>query len=78
MMSKPVSKMTYPEAVRYYAEMWFSDYMRGSDMPSYGASVAVGSLVVDVLGWDEELRRAMMADVRAEFDKMLDKFPSPY
>jgi hypothetical protein len=77
MMSKPVSKMTYPEAVRYYAEMMFGDYMRGSDMPSYGASVAVGSLVVDVLGWDEELRRAMMADVRAEFDKMLNKFPSP-
>jgi hypothetical protein len=75
MMSKPVSKMTYPEAIRYYAEMWYGDFMSGSDMPSYGASVAVGSLVVDVLGWDEELRRAMMADVRAEFDKMLANRP---
>jgi hypothetical protein len=44
-------------------------------MPSYGASVAVGSLVMDVLGWNEELRRAMMADVRAEFDKMLANRP---
>ena len=77
-MSKPVSKMTYPEAVHYYAEMMFGDYMRGSDMPSYGASVALGSLVVDVLGWDEELRRAMMDDVRAEFDKMLGRFPRPH
>jgi hypothetical protein len=75
MMSKPVSKMTYPEAIRYYAEMWYNDTMRGSDMPGYGASVAVGSLVVDVLGWDEELRRAMMADVRAEFDKMMVERP---
>jgi hypothetical protein len=44
-------------------------------MPSYGASVAVGSLVVDVLGWDEDLRRAMMDDVRAEFDKMMVERP---
>lgn len=74
-MSKPVSKMTYPEAIRYYAEMVYDDFMRGSDMPSYGASVAVGSLVVDVLGWDEDLRKAMMTDVRAEFDKMLANRP---
>ena len=74
-MSKPVSKMTYSEAVRYYAEMWYSGYMNGSDMPSYGVSVAVGSLVVDVLGWDEELRRGMMAEVHAEFEKMLAERP---
>lgn len=74
-MSKQVSQMTYPEAVRHYAEMMYDDTMRGSNMPGYGASVAVGSLVVDVLGWDEELRRAMMADVRAEFNKMMVERP---
>lgn len=74
-MSKNVSQMTYPEAIRFYAEMMYDDTMRGSDMPGYGASVAVGSLVVDVLGWDEDLRLAMMADVRTEFNKMMAERP---
>ncbi len=74
-MSKNVSQMTYPEAIRFYAEMMYDDTMRGSDMPGYGASVAVGSLVVDVLGWDEDLRRAMMADVSTEFNKMMAERP---